>query len=95
MVSESLFFETVQIDPFLIDYGHDGRREDSQLRKTTERSPGATEGSNGAVARNARAIEAGPGADRRVGKAENASTPFREGKQEEAKGRGEEAAPKA
>src|SRR5258708_1728304 len=71
--------ETVQIDPFLINCGHDGRRDDRDVRRTTERSPGGTEGSNGALARDARAIEAGSGTNCRVGKAENASAPLHQG----------------
>src|SRR5258707_15820783 len=72
-------YETVQIDPFLINCGYDGRRDDRDVRRTTERSPGGTEGSNGALARDARAIEAGSGTNCRVGKAENASAHLHQG----------------
>src|SRR5947209_17756166 len=90
-----IFIDTVQIAPFLIYCEHDSRRDDSQLRGTTQRRSDATGGSERALARDRRALAAGAGTHRRVGKAENASTRLREGQQEEAPSSREEAAQKA
>src|SRR6266478_4802216 len=58
-------------------------------------APRATEGSERALARDRRALAAGAGTHRRVGKAENAPALLCEGQQEEAASPGEEAAQKA
>ena len=88
------FRETVQITPFLIHSGHGSRREESKLRTTTEGSPGEAEGSDGTLARDARAVAAGERAKRRVRKTENATTCLRQGEEEEAEGQREQAAKK-